>query len=74
MKQTSCARAYLKGGCNTCNPYYTDLKGDKPEFPEEFSGQIEAIKVREGCNLIVYDVEFYEGEFHNLTGTHEVWH
>lgn len=72
MKEKNCARAYLKGECNTCNPYYTDFKGDKWEFSEEFTGRIEAIIVREGCSLIVYDGEYYEGESQNITGIHEV--
>jgi hypothetical protein len=73
MRKNSCARAYLfEGGCNSCNPYYTDLKGEAETFPEEFENKVTSIMVKEGCQLTIYDEVDFEGESVNVEGIQQV--
>ncbi len=62
MKRSSCARAYLKGGCKTCHSLYTDLDGSRQYFPEEFSDNVESLILRKGCTLTVYPDEDFIGD------------
>lgn len=62
MKKSTCARAYLKGGCRNCNAPYVDLEGSKPFFPEEFAEDLTSLRIRKGCTLTVYPEEDFEGE------------
>jgi len=62
MKKSSCARAYLKGGCRTCNSAYLELSGSESIFPEEFVDKVEAFRLRKGCALTLYSDEDFEGE------------
>ncbi|CAL8138952.1 unnamed protein product [Orchesella dallaii] len=62
MKKSSCARAYLKGGCKTCNSYYTELANREDYFSENFQGKVEAFRLRKGCRLTLYTEENFEGE------------
>ncbi|CAL8138956.1 unnamed protein product [Orchesella dallaii] len=77
MKKSSCARAYLKGGCKTCNTLYTDLNDFEGSFREEMRGKVEAFTLRKGCILTVFPEEDHGGEgevitdaiFEDYTGT-----
>lgn len=62
MKRSSCARAYLKGGCKTCHSLYTDLDGSRQYFPEEFAENAESLILRKGCTLTVYPDEDFIGD------------
>ncbi len=72
MRMSSCARAYVKSDCNTCNGFYTDLKGSKPIFADEFQGQVLSLIVRPGCKLTIYDEEDHEGDSNEYQGIVEV--
>jgi hypothetical protein len=73
MRKNSCARAYLfEGGCNSCNPYYTDLKGEEESFPEEFENKVTSIMVREGCQLTIHDELGFGGESVTVEGIQQV--
>ncbi|CAL8138946.1 unnamed protein product [Orchesella dallaii] len=77
MKKSSCARAYFKGGCKTCNSLYTELDNIENGFPEGFRDKVEAFRLRRGCTLKLYTDEDREGEekiisdeiFENYNGT-----
>lgn len=63
MKRSSCARAYLKGGCKTCHALYVDLnKGHKNYTLLDNFGGIEAFRIRKGCSLTIYEDEYLMGE------------
>ncbi|ODN01860.1 Reticulocyte-binding protein 2 a [Orchesella cincta] len=62
MKRSTCARAYLKGGCRTCHSLYTDLSDSKTYFPDDFVGKVEALRLRRGCTLTLYPEEDFDGE------------
>ncbi|CAL8138948.1 unnamed protein product [Orchesella dallaii] len=77
MKKSSCARAYFKGGCETCNSLYTELANTSYYDGEDFQGDVEAFRLRKGCRLTLYAEEDFEGEeeiiseeiFENYNGT-----
>ncbi|CAL8136948.1 unnamed protein product [Orchesella dallaii] len=62
MRKSSCARAYLNTGCNTCNTYYTDLSIPSDLFPEDFRGKVKSLTLRKGCELKLYPEEDYQGD------------
>ncbi|CAL8123444.1 unnamed protein product [Orchesella dallaii] len=62
MKRSTCARAYLKGGCKTCHTPYTDLIDSKGYVADEFVGKVEAFRLRRGCTLTLYPDEDLDGE------------
>ncbi|CAL8136954.1 unnamed protein product [Orchesella dallaii] len=67
MRKSSCARAYLSEGCNTCNTYYTDLANTPDLFPEDFQGKVKSLTLRKGCELTLYPEEDYQGDPRNIT-------
>jgi hypothetical protein len=73
MRKNSCARAYLSdGGCNSCNPYYIDLKGEAETFPDEFEFKVTSIMVKEGCRLTIHDEVDFGGESVTVEGIQQV--
>lgn len=64
MKKSSCARAYLKGGCGTCHSLYTDLGASQEYFPEfkDIPSTVESLRLRKGCKLTIYAEEDFEGD------------
>ncbi|CAL8067902.1 unnamed protein product [Orchesella dallaii] len=67
VKKASCARAYLRGGCRTCNSDYADLRNASEVFQEEFVGKIEAFRVRKGCKLNLYSETHFEDRMAVIT-------
>ncbi|CAL8067906.1 unnamed protein product [Orchesella dallaii] len=67
VKKASCARAYLKGGCRTCNSDYADLRNASEVFQEEFVGKIEAFRLRKGCKLKLYSETHFEDQIAVIT-------
>ncbi|CAL8121548.1 unnamed protein product [Orchesella dallaii] len=61
VKMSSCARAYLQGGCNTCNADYIDLRNASVEIARDFVGKVEAFRLRKGCKLKLYSETDFDG-------------
>lgn len=72
IKKSSCGRAYLQGGCRSCNSLYVELKqGEVEAFPEDYTNKVEAIRLRRGCVITAYTEEDFDGE--EVTISQEVY-
>ncbi|CAL8121544.1 unnamed protein product [Orchesella dallaii] len=67
VNMPSCARAYLQGGCKTCNASYIDLRNATVEIAQEFVGKVEAFRLRKGCKLKLYSETDFDGTVETIT-------
>jgi len=67
MKKASCARAYLEGGCKTCNSLYIELRNESKSISEDFVGKTRAFRLRKGCRLSLYPDIDHAGRVETVT-------